>query len=119
MASSETGDQEIIANKIRPGKILLRRRISMDNKVKKHPGVKLRVEHGISRKVLVAPLTWILGIGMSVSQLEADALTMIKLRLKPIKAIAGSESFALLPTRVTLAGLEDLPLIFRKRDLET
>ena len=84
-----------------------------------HPDVKLNISHGNSREVLAALRAYEVEIGIFGSQPEAGDLTMIELGLSPIIAIAGSQSFASLPDSITMAGLADVPLIFREQGSET
>ena len=84
-----------------------------------HPDVKLSISHGNSREVLAALRAYEVEIGIFGSQPEAGDLTMIEMGLSPIIAIAGSESFASLPDSITMAGLAEVPLIFREQGSET
>ena len=84
-----------------------------------HPDVKLNISHGNSREVLAALRAYEVEIGIFGSQPEAGDLTMIEMGLSPIIAIAGSESFASLPDSITMAGLAEVPLIFREQGSET
>ena len=58
-------------------------------------------------------------IGIFGSQPDAGDLTMVKLGVSPIIAIAGPGAFSEPPDSITISALTDFPRIFRERGSET
>ena len=84
-----------------------------------HPDIQLNISHGNSQEVLQALRAYEVEIGIFGSQPEAGDLTMIKLDLSPIIAIAGPGTFSVPPDSITISALQNFPLIFREQGSET
>ena len=84
-----------------------------------HPDIRLHISHGNSQEVLEALRAYEVEIGIFGSQPVAGDLTMVKLGLSPIIAIAGPGTFVAPPDSITISALADFPLIFREQGSET
>ena len=84
-----------------------------------HPDIRLHISHGNSQEVLEALRAYEAEIGIFGSQQDAGDLTMVKIGLSPIIAIAGPTTFSKLPDKITISALADFPLIFREQGSET
>ena len=58
-------------------------------------------------------------IGIFGSQQDAGDLTMVKIGLSPIIAIAGPTTFSKPPDKIAISALAEFPLIFREQGSET